>query len=370
MYANFVTSIESTISGNTTAGPRANGGGMHTDAGNIRRSTFTNNHTMHSTSQGGGIYLRQLASASTLSISNSILTGNFATTNGVDFARNENSHLEVVYSLIGTGVVPDVAQFCVVTDAPLVGPLASNGGAAKTHALLPGSPALDAGDPAAVAGMTGMPAFDQRGVPWLRVVGGRIDIGAVESQANPLAGDYNFNAVVDSADYSVWRDLLGSTTDLRADGTGAAAGVPDGVVDELDYAFWKANFGNVLVLAESGGDGSSETDSESGAAAGELRLAVEPAGGPIIADNLVEIGADVGGAFSVAPARRSSPAIGSVLRAVGRVRDDALLALFAERRSSDGAGACCDDTGRSEVVNVPASDGHVDEVFAALSLTF
>ena len=39
---------------------------------------------------------------------------------------------------------------------PLLGPLADNGGLTLTHALQPGSPAIDRGDPAA-------PAQDQRG---------------------------------------------------------------------------------------------------------------------------------------------------------------------------------------------------------------
>jgi hypothetical protein len=67
-----------------------------------------------------------------------------------------------------------------------------------------------------------------------------------------LPGDYNHNLVVDAADYSVWRDTLGSTTDLRADGSGPTAGVPDGVVDERDFAYWKLNFGNVLSSDEGG----------------------------------------------------------------------------------------------------------------------
>ncbi len=33
-----------------------------------------------------------------------------------------------------------------------------------------------------------------------------------------VAGDYNGNGVVDAADYTIWRDTLGSTTDLRANG--------------------------------------------------------------------------------------------------------------------------------------------------------
>ena len=51
-----------------------------------------------------------------------------------------------------------------------------------TYALLPGSPAINAGDLNAVAGVGGVPMFDQRGTPFGRVVGGRIDIGAFEYQ--------------------------------------------------------------------------------------------------------------------------------------------------------------------------------------------
>jgi len=45
-------------------------------------------------------------------------------------------------------------------------------------------------------------------------------------QTNPLAGDYSFNGVVDAEDYAVWRDTLGSTNDLRADGSSVAS-VPE-----------------------------------------------------------------------------------------------------------------------------------------------
>ena len=65
----------------------------------------------------------------------------------------------------------------------------------------------------------------------------RIDIGAFEWQPNPLAGDYNYSGVVDSADYVLWRKTRGSTDDLRADGDG------DADVDQDDYAVWRANFG-------------------------------------------------------------------------------------------------------------------------------
>jgi hypothetical protein len=52
-----------------------------------------------------------------------------------------------------------------------------------------------------------------------------------------LAGDYNGDHVVSAADYTVWRNLLGSNTAL----TNETASL--GVVDMDDYDAWKANFG-------------------------------------------------------------------------------------------------------------------------------
>ena len=72
----------------------------------------------------------------------------------------------------------------IITDDPQLAPLDHNGGPTKTHALLTGSPAIDAGDP----DFSSPPQFDQRGAPRVidgdRVTGGRIDIGAYERQTN------------------------------------------------------------------------------------------------------------------------------------------------------------------------------------------
>ena len=59
-------------------------------------------------------------------------------------------------------------------------------------------------------------------------------------------GDYNQDGTVNAADYTVWRNTLG-TTGLEpyagADGSG------NGEIDEADYEVWKANFGAVATGA-------------------------------------------------------------------------------------------------------------------------
>jgi hypothetical protein len=59
--------------------------------------------------------------------------------------------------------------------------LADHGGPTLTHELLPGSPALEAGDPAGCNDAAGEPlAFDQRGAGFPRVRKVLCDKGAVE----------------------------------------------------------------------------------------------------------------------------------------------------------------------------------------------
>jgi hypothetical protein len=53
-----------------------------------------------------------------------------------------------------------------------------------------------------------------------------------------VAGDYNGNGRVDAADFVLWRDTLGSTTDLRADGDGNLS------IGNGDYTVWTRSFGN------------------------------------------------------------------------------------------------------------------------------
>jgi hypothetical protein len=217
-----------------------------------------------------------------VTIKNSIVAGN----TGRDLAHS-NGLLSIENSLIGD--IQTLTEAPVgMPDAngnliggpeggsldPLLGPLTDNGGPTFTHALLPGSPAFNAGNPNAVAGLNGVPLYDQRGAPFGRVVGGRIDMGALESQPTlpPAAfGDYNLDGAVDAADYVIWRATLGKTVSALsgADGSG------NGVVDQADYHVWRSNFGRTLAAGlpaiasaawiEAGGEPIGEVESVSGA---------------------------------------------------------------------------------------------------------
>ena len=247
--ADGVTLTESTVSGNSTQGNGSSGGaiasfGESFGAVIVTRSTVTNNHSY--LSSGGGISTLE----DPIEINGSILAGNTADIGTPDLSSAEGP-LTVNYSLVGTGVLPNGGIGTnIQDDDPGLGPLADNGGATLTHALLTGSPAIDAGDP----DFTSPPEFDQRGTPFARVVDGDndelavVDIGAFELQTESpgLVGDYNGNGKVDAADYNVWRDAFGSSDDLRADGNG------NGIIDAADYNLWRDNFGSTEAVSAGG----------------------------------------------------------------------------------------------------------------------
>jgi len=106
-----------------------------------------------------------------------------------------------------------------INTAPLLGPLQDNGGPTFTHALLAGSPAIDAGDPS----FSPPPDYDQRGSGFDRVVNGRIDIGAFEVQPNaPPSCNAQVQPPINADGSSVWtvrRGVVPVKFSLSCDGT-------------------------------------------------------------------------------------------------------------------------------------------------------
>jgi hypothetical protein len=187
-----------TMSGNTATGPGSTfgqGGAIYFGFGtlNIYNSAISGNGSASYTNAGGALYVYDanvtiknsaiadnlmdtsdpgyhgggmLINNSTLSLFNSILANNAKddcyTEEGLTIAQNVNNLVEVS---VGCGTPS-------LTADPNLGPLADNGGPTWTRALLPGSPAIDAGDASSCL------ATDQRGI--IRPQGVRCDIGSFE----------------------------------------------------------------------------------------------------------------------------------------------------------------------------------------------
>jgi hypothetical protein len=133
-----------------------------------------------STNLGGGIYVGGLG----LSVGTTIFAGNTAGT-GPDVSATLTS---LGYNLIGntSGSRGFGAPGDQLNVDPLLGPLAANGGPTQTMALLPGSPAIDAGNDS-VLGFPYYLTTDQRGSGFSRKVGSHVDIGAFEAQQVPTS---------------------------------------------------------------------------------------------------------------------------------------------------------------------------------------
>jgi hypothetical protein len=160
------------------------------DSGTLRDVTIAGN----TASSGGGIWI---GDRSFVRMSNTILAKNTADA-GPDADGGEISSIghnligDISGSIIGgrLGVADQVGTAANPID-PLLAPLGNYGGPTQTMALLPGSPALDAGDNLQALDVSRNPlTTDQRG--FQRVVNGTVDIGAVEMQVNaatlPSAG--------------------------------------------------------------------------------------------------------------------------------------------------------------------------------------
>jgi hypothetical protein len=139
----------------------------------ITNSTISGNSP---TGNGGGIYNEGTGASE---LGSTILNAGSSGENIFNNAGTVTSHGYNLSSDDGGGVLTGPGD--QINTDPLLGPLQDNGGSTFTHALLPGSPAINAGDPS----FTPPPFYDQRRPNYIRVYNGRIDIGSFELQPRP-----------------------------------------------------------------------------------------------------------------------------------------------------------------------------------------
>jgi hypothetical protein len=216
-----------------------NTGALRVDNSTICRNSLVWDFSFQA---GGGIY-----NTGTLEVAHSTVAGNTAPTGGgiagtppqlwnTIVAGNHAHFRDLACPIISLGhnLIGDTDGGSGFDDSdllnvdPLLGPLQDNGGPTWTRALLPGSPAIDAGD------NTNAPAWDQRGPGFPRIVNGTIDIGAFEVQADspparPEPGPST--STVDPASAQALVSELGSP--WLSPNAGMASPVPSPVINQV-----------------------------------------------------------------------------------------------------------------------------------------
>jgi hypothetical protein len=210
----------STISGNSLSGassvtaPKL-GGGIYANSGvlNLLHTTIIGNRA----EVGGGVYYAN-STTSSVKLTNSLVAQNEAS-NGMDVRGpvvSGGGNLIGAFDGWGTFVGSDILGSTISPVDPMVGALADNGGPTWTHALLRGSPAIDAALAAPAL------SSDQRGLA--RPVGAAPDIGAFELQPSdpgynrpPVAVDDFFAVIGDNTFLADAPGVLANDSDPDGD---------------------------------------------------------------------------------------------------------------------------------------------------------
>jgi hypothetical protein len=167
-----LTISNSTISGNVAAQGAGVGSARPTTVSN---STIAFNEA--STGAGGVMFREQGFDNLVFDFQSAIIANNSGGSgSGADLGSTGNLQITGSNNLIVDGGSLALPSGTLATD-PMLQALANNGGRTRTHALLKGSPAIDVGNNGAQLN------FDQRGDGFPRLVGAAVDIGAFEWSA-------------------------------------------------------------------------------------------------------------------------------------------------------------------------------------------
>ena len=183
----------------------------------IDSSVFSGNGTLSLDEPFGDLDLQ--SEDISVEISNSIIGDNVGSSLEESQTRDEFGNL--IGSSSGDGIID-----------PMLGPLADNGGPTPTRALLPGSPAIDAGS------VESDDATDQRGGPYHRIVGAASDIGAFEVQTSRCVEPSSVSDIDVCAANVEERDMV-----LAEIGSPLGDLDDDGAVTVADFLVLSRNFG-------------------------------------------------------------------------------------------------------------------------------
>jgi hypothetical protein len=269
-YGGMLMVTNSTIAGDLAVD---RGGGIYNEYGEmltIANSTIAGN--LAGDGSGGGIE----SNADGLVMQNTIVAGNHATY----FPDLRGVLSGDGYNLIGntfgqTGFDPTD----LLDVDPQLGPLQDNGGPTSTMALLPGSPALNAGDPSQLG------VADQRGVPRT----GGVNIGAYQASATAFA-----LSAPDTVDPGAPFDLTVAAVDpfgqpaygYSGTVTFATTDSDPGVVLPADYSFTPDDqgthtFSGGVTLMTPGDQTIAATDTSDATVAGSATVTVTSGGGAL-----------------------------------------------------------------------------------------
>lgn len=155
------------------------GGGIHTSSKvKLANATIASNRAGDDGTggRGGGVFG---ASESSITLGNTIVAANRADITA-NFAATPISQ---GHNLLGEDPGTGLQSTDVVSSTPRLGRLENNGGRTQTHALLPGSPAIDSGNPTTPGSGAACLSIDQRGI------------------ARPKDGDGNGTTICDMGAY-------------------------------------------------------------------------------------------------------------------------------------------------------------------------